>query len=272
MSFTAIKLKSWNDVHGYIKRGWMYRGQREVDWTLQTTIDRLFKREKTAPDQCRLFEHRLFREFRRAYHHYSDYAPRPDEALEWFSLMQHHGAPTRLLDFTYSVYVAAYFALEDATDDCVVWALNGRWALRESINLMKRAGKDRADLLKELYEERHMQDVPSFFLNDPAVTCVCPQNPFKLNERLQIQKGVFLIPGSVAIPFEDNLRAMPNYNDKEHIVKLIIPVAYRQEALHQLYEMNISRTSLFPGLDGYARSLGVYHPGLGLKPWSDDDI
>ena len=38
--------------------------------------------------------------------------------------MQHHGAPTRLIDFTWSPYVAAFFALERTLADGVVWAMN----------------------------------------------------------------------------------------------------------------------------------------------------
>jgi hypothetical protein len=51
------------------------------------------------------------------------------------------------------------------------------------------------------------------------------------------------------------------------MLQIVIPVSMRREALQQLHNMNISRTSLFPGLDGYARSLGVYHPAFDPKQW-----
>jgi len=166
--------------------------------------------------------------------------------------------------------VAAYFALENAFEkDCAVWAVNGPWALNESIRVMKHCGKEDADVLKDLYDEKHKGVFQEFFLDDPAVACASPQNPFRLNQRLRIQNGVFLIPGSVAIPFEENLRAMPGHKDTTKVIRLVIPRACRRGALRQLFDMNISRTSLFPGLDGYARTLGVYHPAL-EQPWSDE--
>ena len=51
-------------------------------------------------------------------------APTTDAKLEWLSLLQHYGGPTRLLDVTRSPYVAAYFAADKAGNgDCAVWAL-----------------------------------------------------------------------------------------------------------------------------------------------------
>ena len=63
-------------------------------------------------------------------------------------------------------------------------------------------------------------------------------------------------------PFMKNLEGLPGHSDKDHVVQLIIPLDQRREALRALFQMNINRTSLFPGLDGYARSLGIYHPVL----------
>lgn len=266
MSFEKIRLKSWAEIDQYARPGWIYRGQSSCESSLMTSLERCCMREKLVGSKRSLMEQKLLRQFRRAYHHYSSHVPSPSHTLEWLSLMQHHGAPTRLLDFTYSIYVAAYFALEGAREkeedeqDRAVWLLNFNWALDESIALMKNAGKDKADMLKEFYEETHMAIVPDFFFKAPSVPSVCPQNPFRLAERLRIQKGVFVIPGSIELPFEENVRAMPGYNVAENFVKLIIPHGVRREALRRLFDMNISRTSLFPGLDGFSQALGVYDP------------
>ena len=70
------------------------------------------------------------------------------------------------------------------------------------------------------------------------------------------------------LSFMDNLAALPGYRSPANVVKIIIPKAMRREALEQLFSMNVSRTSLFPGLDGYASSLGIYHPAFRGDDWT----
>ena len=66
----------------------------------------------------------MLRQFQRRAHHYCKDLPDFDQKLDWLALMQHYGASTRLLDFSHSFYVAAYFAVENATKDSAVWAVN----------------------------------------------------------------------------------------------------------------------------------------------------
>jgi hypothetical protein len=79
---------------------------------LKTTLERACESYDIPLEKARVIEDILLRNFMRKYHHYSQHIPDRGNTLEWLSVMQHYGAPTRLLDFTYSVYVAAYFALE----------------------------------------------------------------------------------------------------------------------------------------------------------------
>ena len=116
---------------------WVFRGQKDSTWPLKTTLERAFanvfpssveEQEVALPDVGKL-EVGLLRKFQRECHRFRlSSAPAEDDILEWLAWMQHYGAPTRLLDCTYSFLIAAFFAVENAGDvpnrPSAVWALN----------------------------------------------------------------------------------------------------------------------------------------------------
>lgn len=269
MDFTEQRLTKWDDIHALPQHGWLYRGQRDARWPLQTSFDRCMERERIEPERRPHIESEFIREFRRSYHHYAVAVPSPSAPLEWLSIMQHHGAPTRLLDFSYSIYVAAYFALEAADGDSAVWAVNGPWALNQSAKLFQSVGPKREYVPNFLnaFTEREEDTIQELFFSEPHVRVAAPVNPFRLNERLRLQKGAFLCPGTVDAPFMDNLAALPGYGSADHILKIVIPAGMRAKAIQQLNAMNVASTTLFPGLDGFARSLGVYHISFNPVSW-----
>lgn len=264
MPIAPETLRKWDDIHRYQRRGWIYRGQQHKGWKLETSLERCCKREKIEPKNT---EEHLLRDFKRVYHQYVQHIPKKDSKIEWLSLMQHHGAPTRLLDFTYSIYVAAYFALENAKSDCAVWAVNGPWALKQAKKIL-RVVKEKEQSAKRLplpTEEFHEQDYNKLLFDEPFKKVAFPLNPFRLNERLLAQHGTFMAPGNVSNTFMENIRAIDGHN--ENCIKIVIPYKLRKNALERLFNMNISRTSLFPGLDGYAQSLGVFHSSFRSDPY-----
>jgi hypothetical protein len=181
--------------------------------------------------------------------------------------MQHHGAPTRLLDFTYSIYVAAYFALENADSDSCIWAINAPWALKESVSKFVALGKADASALQAPTSEEHERASRELFFREPFAKAAVPLTPFRLNERLRTQRATFLVPGDVTIEFMENLSSLTGYDQMDNLVKIVLPKRFRAIGLEKLYSMNISRRSLFPGLDGYAQSLGVYQHYFRPSPW-----
>jgi len=272
MRVRRVEISSWREAFQYQRQtqGWVYRGQRDATWDLHTALDRHCDRLGVKHGCRREFESELLREFRRVYHNYSGSVPETRSVLEWASLMQHHGGPTRLLDFTYSIWIAAYFAMEHAEGECAVWAVDPRWASSESIKKLEAAGKPNAYMISSetRFDENSERKIETLLFKGQQIKLVCSLNPFRLNDRLRTQSGVFLVPGDVGASFMQNLEALPGGCK---VLKIVIPHELHFEGIKLLSRMNISRTSLFPGLDGYTQSLGVYHPGTDAS-WLDDRI
>jgi hypothetical protein len=89
------------------------------------------------------------------------------------------------------------------------------------------------------------------------VQFVFPVSPFRLNERVTLQKGVFLFQGDVRQSFEQNLRALEDPPAPIHITKFVLPGDCRQQFAEALYDLNITDATLFPGLEGFGRSINM---------------
>ncbi len=74
----------------------------------------------------------MMHEFKRKYPLFSSLLPKTNDSFEWLAIMQHHGAPTRLLDFTESIIIATYFSVVDAFKESSVWVVN-RYRLRDKL-------------------------------------------------------------------------------------------------------------------------------------------
>lgn len=269
-------ITTWEELHREYQsltppgqwKGWIYRGERSDRYDLSTSLEREMKSfDVPLANKARMTEYNLLRQFKRRLHHYTTDVPNKHDTVEWLALMQHYGAPTRLLDWTYSFWVAVYFAIESATEDeCRVWALKLDAFDREALS--KGTLKSENKLVKEFYTKLRvmmkdsLMDEPwlkqsaivEYLLSHPR-PLVFSVNSFRQNERLTIQQGVFLMPGDVSKSFECNLTAHRNLQDKLKKIKIKCNSEIRKNVLLNLYRMNINRASLFPGLTGFAESL-----------------
>ena len=102
--FAQIRVDSWEGAVaiGKALAGHVFRGQLDSNWLLSTTLERAAGRYGFPDGALRNREVVLLNNFQRRAHHYLDDPPSLEDRLEWFALMQHHGAPTRLLDFSHS--------------------------------------------------------------------------------------------------------------------------------------------------------------------------
>jgi hypothetical protein len=85
--------------------------------------------------------------------------------------------------------------------------------------------------------------------------CVWAINPFRLNDRLTAQRGLFLCPGDTRIGFEENMEK--GHPSPCNLVRFVLSTdrKARECMLKGLHETNNNYASLFPGLAGFARSL-----------------
>lgn len=218
----------------------LFRGQVNASWPLTPTLLRRL-RNTVTPKRALEIEAAALSEFQAQAHLYSPPAvPRgsPEEAdlLAWWALMQHYGAPTRLLDWTASPYVAAYFACEREEDtDGTVYVV-AREVFAE------------AALLPHEYQDPAAPDV-LFFVS-----------PTRKTERLAAQQGHFSISTHVLSDHDSTILRVCSplaAGDASARVfrKWIIPAKLKATFLRQLRVMNVIAQALFPGLDGLGRSI-----------------
>jgi hypothetical protein len=140
--------------------------------------------------------------------------------------------------------------------DHVIWCFNPRWMDQHFKSLF---GREKA---KDHDKKRdHTTFYPKYMNCDEQLkSFVHQENPLLLNQRLTIQQGLFLCPGNAGQPFLGNLQAMKGWEDEENVYKLRLELtdSERPVFVGMLRRMNLSEAALFPGLDGFARSLGEH--------------
>jgi hypothetical protein len=252
-------IKDWSQLQQELEKyfdkptaSWAFRGAGKTEWALQSSLERLGIKLAVEAERY------VLTTFQRRVHHYISAPPAQDDYLEWLALLQHHGAPTRLLDWTKSPYVALFFALDERREAggfCALWAIDLRWCKNQAIQVIQGNPLGQTLAIEPDESLGKPGTFPAAFFTEPPLKFVTPLQPFRMNERLTIQQGLFLCPGDLRAGFESNLLAfqMPDFAD--HVQKLVIPIDLREKILAMLNKMNINRASLFPGIDGFAQSL-----------------
>lgn len=184
--------------------------------------------------------------FRRKAHIYLRDRGILDDDLRCLAMMQHHGAPTRLLDFTKSPYVGAFFALERARGDAALFALNTPALWKSAPAFDPTLDRERIDLRVAGNFARHFaaNRNPILWVGEPA----------EMDRRLVAQSGLFVVPGQLDLALHEILR---HYDAEGPLLrKIVLPLHLRERAMRSLYRMNITHATLFPDLEGLARSIG----------------
>jgi FRG domain len=253
MSWPTIKVPNWDTFVSLVRRldigvppsaAYCFRGQPDSRHTLRPTL--LRKVNSLRREDAMLVEKTLLNEFRAQAHLLLPASTLPDDhdLLAWWSLMQHHGAPTRLLDWSKSPYVAAYFAVDsEPSQDGAIWYFHANRLAR------------RMDESGGIPFDSAMKRLPELFgaaCDHP--TCYLFERKTRI-ERMVTQQGGFTASLDVLADHADLIERALRNDEKEWLRTLIIPAQLKPEFLLQLYRLNVNGVALFPGIDGLGRSM-----------------
>ena len=236
---------TWNDALGLFRSSFAYRGCSRVDVPLTSTLARL------GGDGD--LERQLMRAFRK--YAAADAVPH-DTAWDWLALGQHHGLPTRLLDWTYSPYVALHFAtqnLDRFDQDGAVLCLDYVRAHELLPDELRRRLTDEGanvfttELLAEAAPDLRDLDREG----DPFVLLVEPPS---FDARIVNQYALFAVLSRAGASMENWAKAHPDL-----ISRVIVPAELKWEVRDKLDQANMTERVLFPGLDGISRWLARYY-------------
>lgn len=254
---------SWNnELHRYRSK-FAYRGLADSEHNLDTTLQRM-----GGPFDK--LEAHLIRNFSKYAHEHVAatspglvFSPGGNSMWNWLVLARHHGLPTRLLDWTYSPYVALHFATENMHSqhrpvDSVIWCVNYQkthellpgWLKKiletESsdvftIDMLAKAAQDLREFDKKSLEKK---------LSGESSVFVIFFEPPSLDSRVVNQFALHSMMSSSTAILDHWLEKHP-----EVCHKLIIPAKVKWEVRDKLDQANINERMLYPGLDGLSQWL-----------------
>ncbi len=241
---------SWNPDLQRFRSSYAFRGLASVDHHLSNSLVRL------AAGQADItkLEMSMLRNFRKYAHERTSSGV--DTTWHWLAVAQHHGLPTRLMDWTYSPFVALHFATEHPADyhtDGIVWCVN---FVRANMLLPKR--------LRAILDEEHsdtftvemLGEFPSLrafdaLAREPFVLFLEPPS---LDTRILNQFALFSLMPTPSARLDAWLESRPDL-----CRRIVVPAELKWEIRDKLDQANINERTLFPGLDGLSRWLGRYY-------------
>lgn len=183
-----------------------------------------------------------------------DNKPQKNDFAGWFSLMQHYGLPTRLLDWSKSLLIAAYFATYNYQSmpniDGCIWILRpGR--LNEVYGLGNIIPPLDSEVISGLLE-------PVFYPSrekNESKNKIYATYPVEANVRINAQHSAFTVHNS--------FNKLDDIKDSVLIDKVIIPYVKKEDILESIRFCGVSSRTVFPDLEHISKHLKEYYEKKG---------
>lgn len=180
-----------------------------------------------------------------------------DSFWHWLSVAQHHGLPTRLLDWTYSPLVALHFATHNISDfgiDGCVWKVDYEEihkhlpkGLKDTLNT------DGAQIFTVDMLDKNVSNIAALDnMKSDLSDFVIFFEPPSIDDRIVNQFAYFSVSSSPRLVIDDWLMEIKS---PSAWTKIIVPADLKWEVRDKLDQANLSERVLFPGLDGLTQWL-----------------
>ncbi|MBQ7488027.1 MAG: FRG domain-containing protein [Clostridia bacterium] len=241
----------WDEKIKRYRDNRIYRGCSDLTWSLTPSLNRVCGHDLKL-------EFQVLRSFRKyGYAELADYT----DPWKLLTVAQHHGLPTRLLDWTYSPLVAAHFATEDISKydrDGVIFCLNVPDFKRYLPDALRRRLEQTSsnifsiDMLEKVAPK--LEDLVGLS-DEPYVLFF---EPSSMIDRIANQYALFSVVSDSAVLLDEII-------EKHGIdcTRYIIPKEVKLEIRDKLDYINISERMIYPGLDGICRWITRRFSNLG---------
>ena len=244
---TELFTDSWNEKLGRFRSRYAFRGLSDSNYKLESRLAR-------HGGDFRKLEKHLLRNFKK-YAHRS--VVEKDSIWNWLSVAQHYGLPTRLLDWTYSPFVAMHFATADIDTfnvDGVIWAVN--YVKTHNIlpeKLSRKLEEEGANVftVEMLFESIKSLTELENLSSDPFILFFEPPS---IDDRIVNQFAFFSMSSDSRVVLNSWLE-----DKMDFWRKIVIPAKLKWEIRDKLDQANITERVLFPGLDGLTKWLSRHY-------------
>lgn len=252
----------WPSLVAYMMRdtgdsGYVWRGQRDATWGLVSSLERTFSASKVNDSQRDDREQQALSYFRAHAAGYLGWTPPERDITSWLVTMQHYGCPTRLLDWTESPFVAAYFAYSDMpegqTKPAALWQYDARLAMNALQRQPEGTGLDFPRPRDTETSAGPWPDELNTLVRNHIKTkssIPLPISPVRPDARMTAQQTILTVDarleGGVPYPLKTPAHLPLVY-------KINLPSEWRREVLRTLALMGITAASLFPDTAGVAQ-------------------
>ncbi len=225
-----------------------FRGQGIADWQLVPSFTRLALSLNPKAEQAIKIEDTALQEFQKQAHLHLP----PGNAqmlrhalVPWWIIMQHYRAPTRILDWTLSPFIALYFAVGQEPNHCgAVWALDVRTVLK---HLREKYGAYKVPVSEEDYKK---------FKDPNAESNLHFGEHLVQTDRMLAQQTLSSVSPQVMADHGYIIAESLSHDaEKPLFVKMLIPAKLKPEFMRHLRAMNVTGRALFPGADGIGMSV-----------------